>query len=102
MKLPNTSTLNQLKDENVYPKAKFRMKVTTLEKQETENGPAYKVINSEWIKGNAKQLRESVRAEIAEGKTRTIEIVNEEPKKFKINQIYMLRTRDVVWIYKEQ
>ncbi len=102
MRIPNWSTLKQERDLNVYPKAKFRMKITTLEKQETENGPAYKVLNSEWVKGNAKELRESIKAELAEGKNRTIELVDEEPKKFKVNQIYMLKTRDVVWIYKEQ
>lgn len=102
MRISNWSTLKQERDLNVYPKAKFRMKITTLEKQETENGPAYKVLNSEWVKGNAKELRESIKAELAEGKNRTIELVDEEPKKFKINQIYMLRSRDVVWIYKEQ
>ena len=84
-----------------FPKAKFRMKVSSLEKVETDEGPSYKVAKSEWVKGNGKQFRDSIREDLENGMDRTIEVVNEEPKKFKINQIYMLATRDVVWVYIE-
>lgn len=85
-----------------FPKSKFRMKVTEMEKQETDNGPAYKVTKSQWIKGNRREFIESIAEDLTNGIDRTIEVVNREPEKFKINQIYMLATKDVVWVYMEK
>lgn len=93
-------TLKKMRDMQ-FPKAKFRMKIAALEKIETEDGPTYKVVNSKWVKGNRKEFMDSIFEDLDNGIERTIEVVNEEPKKFKINQIYMLATRDVVWIYME-
>ena len=81
-----------------YPLSKFRMKITYLEK----NGENLRVVDSKWVKGNGKKFRKDLDNERAGGIVRTIEIVDEKPEKFKLNQIYMLRTRDVVWVFTEK
>jgi len=86
-------------EKEMYPKANFRMKVTLLEKQ--DGGEGLKVVASKWVKGNGKEFRESIKEDRANGAERTIEIVDGAPEKFKINQIYMLRDRNVVWVYTE-
>lgn len=85
-------------EREMYPKANFRMKIVSLEKTEDNN---YKVVDSKWVKSSGRKFMESVKEDRANGMDRTIEIVNAEPEKFKVNQIYMLRNREVVWIYKE-
>lgn len=85
-------------ERDMYPKAKFRMKVTILEKTED----SYKVVGSQWLKSSGKEFMESIKEDRANGIDRTIEIVNEEPKAFKVNQIYMLRNREVVWVYMDK
>lgn len=86
-------------DETRYPKSSFRMCVTTLKKK--EDGEGYEVQDSKWIKGRGKQFKEDFFESRANGEDLSIEIVNQKPEKFKVNQIYMLATRDVVWVWTE-
>ena len=94
-------------DKEKYPKSKFMMCITTLRRVDVENSdgsPAQKfqVLGTHWEKGNGKQFRNSIYEDRANGINRTIQIVSEKPEKFIINQIYMLPTRDRVWIWVEE
>lgn len=85
-------------DRLLYPKSKFRFHLTKLRKVEDEEGKErFAVVNSEIIQGNGKKFRESLY-----GTDAYIEVVNEKPERFKLNQIYMLATRDVVWLWAEE
>lgn len=87
-----------MEEKNLYPKSKFRFHLTKLRKVENEDGKEkFIVVSSEIIRGNGKRFRESLY-----GTNVHIEIVNEKPEKFKLNQIYMLATRDVVWLWAEE
>lgn len=87
-----------MEEKNLYPKSKFRFHLTKLRKVENEDGKEkFIVVSSEIISGNGKRFRESLY-----GTNVDIEIVNEKPEKFKLNQIYMLATRDVVWLWAEE
>lgn len=87
-----------MEEKNLYPKSKFRFHLTKLRKVENEDGKEkFIVVSSEIIHGNSKRFRESLY-----GTNVHIEIVNEKPEKFKLNQIYMLATRDVVWLWAEE
>lgn len=87
-----------MEEKNLYPKSKFRFHLTKLRKVENEDGKEkFIVVSSEIISGNGKRFRESLY-----GTNVNIEIVNEKPEKFKLNQIYMLATRDVVWLWAEE
>lgn len=85
-------------DRLLYPKSKFRFHLTKLRKVEDEEGKErFAVVSSEIIQGNGKKFRESLY-----GTDAHIEVVNEKPERFKLNQIYMLATRDVVWLWAEE
>lgn len=85
-------------DKLLYPKSKFRFHLTKLRKVEDEEGKErFAVVSSEIIQGNGKKFRESLY-----GTNVHIEVVNEKPERFKLNQIYMLATRDVVWLWAEE
>lgn len=85
-------------DRLLYPKSKFRFHLTKLRKVEDENGEErFAVVSSEIISGNGKKFRESLY-----GTSAHIEVVTEKPERFKLNQIYMLATRDVVWLWAEE
>ena len=85
-------------DRLLYPKSKFRFHLTKLRKVEDEEGKErFAVVSSEIIQGNGKKFRESLY-----GTSAHIEVVNEKPERFKLNQIYMLATRDVVWLWAEE
>lgn len=85
-------------DKLLYPKSKFRFHLTKLRKVEDEEGKErFAVVSSEIIQGNGKKFRESLY-----GTGAHIEVVNEKPERFKLNQIYMLATRDVVWLWAEE
>lgn len=89
--------------EEIFPKSHYKMKITYLSRQKNEKGEdTFKLLNSVWIKGKGKEFRDSIFEDRAKGINRTIEIVNEPPLKFKLNQIYMLPTRDTLWIYVER
>ena len=81
------------------PKANFRMKLTVLEKNEDGS---MKVVGEKWIKGSRREFMDSLREDRENGTVRTIEVVDQKPENFKLNQIYMLRSRDVVWVYMEK
>lgn len=83
----------------ILPKHKFRMCVTTLEK--AGENEERKVKDSKWVKGNGAQFRRDFYESKANGESLSIEIVDEKPTSFKVNQIYLLRTRDVVWVWVE-
>lgn len=87
-----------MEEKNLYPKSKFRFHLTKLRKvQDKDSKEKFIVVSSEIISGNGKRFRESLY-----GTNVDIEIVNEKPEKFKLNQIYMLATRDVVWLWAEE
>lgn len=88
-------------DRELYPKNKFLLCITKLEKTDNETMP-YKVISSEWNKVNGKEFRNSIYEDRKNGIKRTVEIVNQKPEKFVVNQIYMLATRDRAWIWTEE
>lgn len=88
--------------EEIFPKSNFKMKITYMKKIKENDKEAYKVIETKWIKGNGKQLRDSIFEDRKNKINRTIEIVNEKPTSFKFNQLYMLPTRDIMWIYVER
>lgn len=91
-----------MNDETLYPKSKFRMCVTTLRKRDGEDETGFEVVDSKWMNYSGKRFREDFFESRENGENLTIEIVNQKPEKFKINQIYMLATRDVVWIWTEE
>lgn len=97
-----------MNDENLYPKSKFLMCITTLRKVEVQmddNDPEtwqYQVVDSKWKRCNGKEFRESFFESREGGENITIQIVNSRPEKFAINQIYMLPTRDRVWVWVEE
>ena len=99
-----------MNNRELYPKSKFKLCLTKLRKvevQESEDNienenKHYKVVNSEWQNGNGKEFRLSIQEDRKNGINRTIEVVNEKPENFVINQIYMLSTRDRVWIWTEE
>lgn len=85
-------------DRLLYPKSKFRFHLTKLRKVEDEDGKErFAVVSSEVISGNGKKFRESLY-----GTSAHIEVVTAKPERFKLNQIYMLATRDVVWLWAEE
>lgn len=85
-------------DKLLYPKSKFRFHLTKLRKVEDEDGKErFAVVSSEIISGNGKKFRESLY-----GTSAHIEVVTQKPERFKLNQIYMLATRDVVWLWAEE
>ena len=89
-----------MRDNSNFPKSSFLMCLTTLRKFEDKEG--YQVVKSEWKKCNGKEFRESFYEEIANGSSHTIEIVNQKPEKFVVNQVYMLATRDKVQVWVEE
>lgn len=96
-------------DKELYPKSKFLMCITTLRRVEVQDPNdeekttwQYQVLGSKWIKSNGKEFRESIYESRGGGENIKIEIVNQKPEKFKINQIYMLPTRDRVWVWIEE
>lgn len=82
-----------------FPKGKFRMKITVLDKEEDGK---LKVVDSKWIKSSGREFMNSIVEDRKNGLTRDIEIVDEAPTSFKVNQIYMLRNREVVWVYMDK
>lgn len=95
-------------DKELYPKSKFLMCITTIRRVEVQSPNdekmtwQYKILGSKWIKSNGKEFRESIYESRGRGENIKIEIVNQKPEKFKINQIYMLPTRDRVWVWVEE
>lgn len=91
-----------------YPKSSFLMCLTTLKKVEVqfENQEPetwqYKVISSNWKKCSGREFKKSLEEERQNGIKHSIQIVDKKPEKFVINQIYMLATRDRVWIWVEE
>lgn len=85
------------------PKSKFRMCITTMKKTTGEDGKeGYVVVGSKWVQGNGAKFRRDYFESKENGEALSVEVVNEKPEKFKINQLYMLRTRDVIWCWVEE
>ena len=97
-----------MNDKNIYPKSSFLMCITTLRKIEIQKDNSekktwqYQVVESKWKKCNGKDFRESFLESRDGGENITIEIVNKRPEKFVINQLYMLATRDRMWVWVEE
>lgn len=92
-----------MRSNEIYPKSSFLMCLTLLKKVEGTAPDTwnYKVISSNWKKCNGKEFRNSLEEERMNGINHSIQIVSEKPEKFIINQIYMLPTRDRVWVWVE-
>lgn len=87
-------------DRELYPKSKFRMCITTMKKVDTDDGHStYVPSNSKWVKYSGKKFREDFIESRDGGEKLSIEVVNAKPEKFRLNQIYMLRNREVVWVW---
>ena len=87
----------------LFPKSNFRMKITVLERKDREDEKqGFRVVETKWVKGNGKNFRDSIYKDRKNKISRTIQIVNQEPVKFVFNQLYMLPTRDVVWVFIER
>lgn len=90
-------------DNGRYPKSSFLMCLTTLEKVgESEGKPNYRVISSNWKKCRGRDFKNSLLEERQNGINHEIQIVNKKPEQFVVNQIYMLATRDKIWIWVEE
>ena len=89
--------------DGIYPKSSFLMCLTTLKRIEglEPNTWSYKVVSSKWKKCNGREFRNSLKEERMNGINHSIQIVSEKPEKFIVNQIYMLPTRDRVWVWVE-
>lgn len=84
-------------------KAKILMSVTMLEKIEDEDGnSSLKVIGNKLFKMSGKEFRVSLEQDRLSGIKHTIEIVNEKPKQFQINGIYILADGKKAWAYAEK
>ena len=85
-----------------YPKAKFRMCITSMKQVEAEDGhKTYVPTKSKWLKYSGKKFREDFLESKSEGENLSIEVVTAKPEQFKLNQIYMLMNREVVWVWTE-
>ena len=83
--------------------AKILMSVTMLEKVEDENGnSSLKVIDNKLFKMSGKEFRVSLEQDRLSGVKHTVEIVNEKPKQFQINGIYILADGKKAWAYAEK
>lgn len=95
----NNVPMQYWKSDRIYPMSKFRMCITKVKEEEDGGEKTLKVVSQEWVQGNGKEFRESLFEDANRGIHREIKIVTEKPKEFAFNQIYMLATRDVVWIW---
>lgn len=84
------------KSDRIFPMSKFRLCLTKVKEQEDGR---FKEVDRQWIDGNGKQFRDSFLEDNGKGVKRSIKLVNEKPIEFIFNQIYMLPTRDVMWIW---
>ena len=97
-----------MNDNTIYPKSSFLMCITTLRKVEIQKDDSesktwqYQVVESKWKKCNGKDFKKSFFESRDNGENITIQIVNERPEKFVINQLYMLATRDRMWVWVEE
>ena len=97
----NLSTLAFNKSNRIYPKSNFKMCITTIKENPDEIGEKhFKVISSEWIDCKGADFRKSLDEDYKNGIKHEIEIVYEKPKTFVFNKIYVLATRDKVWVWK--
>lgn len=81
---------------------KARMKVTVLKKTEDENKPKYEVTKSKWIMTSGKEIRESWAEDYKNGIKHQFKVVNEEPKQFQFNVLYVLANGKVLWSFVEE
>lgn len=81
----------------LYPKAKFTYIVYVVRACGEGEEKVYKVIDTKVIKASGKHYQIE-----CECYNRTPVVVNEKPTAFKINEQYMLATRDKVWTWMEE
>lgn len=78
------------------------MNVTMLEKVEDEEGKtSLKVTGNKIFKMSGKQFRTDLELDRLDKVNHTVEIVNEKPKQFQINAIYILADGKKAWVYAE-
>lgn len=88
------------KSDRIMPKSKFRMCITTMREIPEETGEKhFQLVKSEWVDARRKEFQDDLMKEFQAGHERNIEIVFEKPDKFVFNQLYMLATRDVMWVW---
>lgn len=98
----NKVPMQYWKSNRIYPMSKFRMCITKVKEEEEDGENKFKIVSQEWVQGNGKEFRESLFEDANNGIHREIKIVSEKPKEFAFNQIYMLATRDVVWVWTKE
>jgi hypothetical protein len=84
-------------------KSKILVNVTMLEKIEDKDGiTSLKVIGNKIFKMSGKEFRANLTEDENNKINHTIEIVNEKPKQFQINAIYILADGKKAWVYVEK
>ena len=83
-------------------KSHFKMKITTLKRQEGEDTNPLKVINEEWVSCRRTDFVRSLRADADKGIEHKIEMVKATPVNFQINTIYIRLDGEIVWIFREE
>ena len=85
---------------NIMPKSHFKLIITTVNEVSHEGGDKhFQIVDEEIIDYSGNQFKKDFLNEIQAGKDRTIEIVNEKPVQWRFNQLYMLPTRDRMWVW---
>lgn len=84
-------------------KSKINLRVFLMEKQELDKGKlTYKKIDTNSIFMSGKEFRRELTKDFLNGIDHDIQIVNEEPKTFKMNQLFIRADGAVAWAYIEK
>lgn len=88
------------KSDRIMPAHKCRMCVTTMREVPDGTGDNhFETVSCEWHDINGHQFRLDLTEDYKKGIKREIEIVYEKPKTFVFNRIYLLATRDTMWVW---
>lgn len=88
------------KSDRIMPAHKCRMCVTTMREVPDEKGSRhFQKVKDEWVNINGHEFRKNFMNDERNGIERKIELVHEKPEKFAFNVIYLLATRDVMWVW---
>ncbi len=80
----------------------FFLKVTELERQETETEGEeikFKVLGSYTNKCKRKDLQESFAEDQKKGIEHKVQIVSQEPQKFQLDTLYVRADKKFAWVY---
>lgn len=88
------------KSDRIMPLHKCKMCVIKMREIPDGKGDQhFQKISETWVDVNGKQFRKDLLEDAKKGITRDIEIVYEKPTQFVFNKIYLLATRDRMWVY---